>query len=94
VEDADFVAGDGGGGAGGVDAVAGGFDAEHADVGVVVEGVEEAHGVGAAADAGDEGVGEASGFARGSGRALRADDALEVADDHGEGMGPTTEPMM
>ena len=71
----------------GVEAQAGGFDADHSHV-VVQEGMEQADRVRAAADAGDERVRGAALrrhhlFAR-----LAADDRLEVAHHGGVGMGP------
>jgi hypothetical protein len=54
VQHAGAAGGEGGGVAAGVDAVAGRFDADDADVGVVDERREEADRVAAAADAGDD----------------------------------------
>ena len=59
----------------------------HFDGGVLDEGVEDAGGIGAAADAGDEGIGEAVEGVEALLAGLDADDGLEVADDHGEGVG-------
>ena len=62
-----------------VEAVAGGLDAVDLDVGVVEEGMEEADGVGAAADAGDDGVGQAAFLLHDLLARLGADHRLEVA---------------
>ena len=60
-------------------AAASGFDADELDAGVVEEGVEDADGVGASADAGDDGGGKFGfGFQNLLAR-LFADDAVEVA---------------
>src|SRR5271166_1160612 len=60
-------------------AAASGFDADELDAGVVEEGVEDADGVGASADAGDDGGGKLGfGFQNLLTR-LFADDAVEVA---------------
>jgi hypothetical protein len=48
----------------GNDAVAAGLDAAHADRGIVEEGIEQADGIGAAADAGEEQIGQAPSFSR------------------------------
>ena len=71
--------------AGRVEAIAGGFGADHF-AGVVEEGVEEAHGVAAAADAGDEQVGELAAFFHELRAGFVADDALEIADHLGIGV--------
>ena len=60
VQHAGAAAGQRGGVLAAVEAAAGGFDAEHPDVGVVEEGEEQAHRVRAAADRGDQRVGEAA----------------------------------
>lgn len=70
----------------GLDAVPGGLEADQADVGVRDEGVEEADGVGAAADAGRDGVGQPAGALQDLAAGLDADDPVEVADHGGEGV--------
>ncbi len=65
---------------------AAGFDAVEFDGGVFDEGVEDARGVGAAADAGDDGIGETVEGVEALLAGFDADDGLEVADDHGEGV--------
>lgn len=87
LEDAEFSALEAGGVFFGFDAFASGFDADHAEVGVIDEGVEEAHGIGAAADAGDEKLGEAAFFLEDLLAGFESDDAVEVADHHGERVG-------
>ena len=67
----DAAPGDGRGVPAGLDAVATRLVAVEGDAGVVDEAGEDADRVGAAADAGDDGVGQASDAARGSGRAPR-----------------------
>lgn len=64
-----------------------GFAADEAHVGVGDEGVEEADGVRAAADAGHGRVGQASGALQDLAAGLDADDAVEVADHRREGVG-------
>ena len=71
----------------------------HADQpGVLVGdiGVEDAHGIAAAAHAGHDGVGLLFGAEEFGhlGQAFVADDLLEVAHHHGVGVGPATVPMM
>ena len=73
---------DGGGVAAGFDAVAAGLEAVDLDRGIVQEAVEDADRVGAAADAGADGVGQAAGLLQDLGAGLLADDLVEVA-DHG-----------
>lgn len=87
LEDAEFSALEAGGVAFGDDSVASGFDTDEADVFIVHEGMEEAHGIGSAAYAGDEEVGEAAFFLKNLLAGFEADDAVEVADHHGEGVG-------
>ena len=70
----------------GVDAVAGRLDAVELHVGVVEERVEHADRVGAAADAGDDGIRKASGLFEELLARLFADDLLEVAHHRGERM--------
>ena len=72
----------------GLETVAGRLDADDAHLRVVQEGVEQAHGVGAAADAGDQAVGHAAlGLDHLLAR-LVSDHRLEVAHHGGIGMGP------
>jgi hypothetical protein len=87
LEDAEFTALEAGGVALGDDSVASGFDADEADLGVIDKRVEESHGVGPAADAGDEKVGKAAFFLKNLLAGLEADDAVEVAHHHGKGVG-------
>ena len=70
--------------AAGVDAVAAGLEAVELHRGVIQETVEEADGVGTAADAGSHGVGQASGLGDDLLAGLLADDLVEVADHGGE----------
>ena len=86
MQDAGLAGGQGGRVLAGLDAVAGGLAADEAYVGVRDEGVEEADGVGAAADAGDGGVGQAAGALQDLAAGLDADDAVEVADHGREGV--------
>ena len=72
VQHAGPPAGQRGGMAAGLDAVAAGLDADHRDGGIVEERVEQAHGVGAAADAGDQRVGQPAFAPHASARALRS----------------------
>ena len=60
-----------------------GFDAGHVHAGVVQERMEEAHGVGAAADAGDQQIRQAAFRFKALGARFRADDGLEIAHHHG-----------
>lgn len=76
----------------GLHPVPGGLAADEADALVGDEGVEEADGVGAAADAGDRRVREAPGALQELAAGLDADDAVEVADHRGKGCGPATVP--
>ncbi len=87
LEDADGAALEAGGVLFGEDPLAAGFDADHADGGVLEEGVEEADGVGAAADAGDEEVWEALFAFEDLAAGLVADHPLEVTDHDGVGVG-------
>ena len=61
MQDAGRAAGDPGRVPAGVDALAAGLEAVQPHVGVVEEGGEDAHRVGAAADAGDDRVGQPAG---------------------------------
>ena len=61
VQDAGVAGGDGGGVPAGLDAVAAGLEAVERDLGVVEEAGEQADRVGAAADAGGDGVGQPAG---------------------------------
>ncbi len=63
----------------GLDTVTGGFDADDLHARLIEEGVEQAHGVGAAADAGDQRVGQAAFLGHHLVASLRADHGLEVA---------------
>ena len=82
VQHAGPSAGQAGGMLAGVDAVTAGLDTDQSDGGVVEEGMEQPHGVGAATDAGDRGVGQATlGFLHLLFGFL-AYDGLEVADHH------------
>ncbi len=78
--------GEGGGVLAGLDAVSRGLAADQADALVGDERVEQADGVGAAADAGDRGVGQAPGALQELAAGLDADDAVEVADHRREGV--------
>ena len=69
-----------------VEAVARRLDAEHRHVGVVEERVEQPDRVGAAADRGDQQVGQAAGAREHLLARLAADHALEVADQLGIGV--------
>lgn len=86
VQDARLARGQGGRVLAGLDAVSGGLEADQADVGVRDEGVEEADGVGAAADAGRDGVRQPSGALQDLAAGLDADDPVEVADHGREGV--------
>jgi hypothetical protein len=68
------------------DAVAAGFDAGHAHAFVIEEGMEEADRVAAAADAGDEQIGQALLALQDLAAGLDADHAVEIAHHHREGM--------
>ncbi|MFM1944508.1 MAG: hypothetical protein RI897_3490 [Verrucomicrobiota bacterium] len=87
LEDAEGAALEAGGVLFGEDAFTAGFDADHGDGCILEEGVEEADGIGAAADAGDEEVGEAVFFFEDLGAGFVTDDALEVTDHNGVGVG-------
>ena len=78
----------------GLDAVAAGLDPDHAHALVVEEGMEEADGVRAAADAGDERIGQPSLGALELLANLVADHRLEVAHHRGIRCGPAAVPMM
>ena len=72
-----------------------GLDADELDALVADEGREDADRVGAAADAGDDAVGQAALALEDLRARLVADHALQVAHDApGTGAGPTAEPMM
>lgn len=86
VQDAGLPRGEGRRVLAGLHPVPGGLAAHQADVGVGDEGVEEADGVGAAADAGDRRVREASRALQDLAAGLDADDAVEVADHRREGV--------
>ena len=68
----------------GLDAVAAGLEADQPHVGVVEERVEDPDRVGAAADAGGDGVGQPPGALEHLLAGLQADDAVEVADHRRE----------
>mmetsp|Transcript_16910 Transcript_16910/g.33079 ORF Transcript_16910/g.33079 Transcript_16910/m.33079 type:complete len:488 (-) Transcript_16910:324-1787(-) len=72
----------------GVHAVAAGLDAHQRNLLVRDEGVEHADGVGSAADARDDRVGQPANLLEHLRTRLLADDGLEVAHDGGEGVGP------
>lgn len=88
VQDALGAAGERGRVSVGVQTVASGLDAEKLDRGVLGEGVEHAHGVGATADAGHDGVWELALELEHLGPSLVADDGLESADNGWEWVGP------
>ena len=88
MQHADRAAADGGGVPAGLDAVAAGLQADQPHLRVVQEGVEDAHRVGPAADAGGDRVGQPAGAVQHLGAGLQADDPLEVADDHRERVRP------
>ena len=69
-------------------AVPGGLHPHEAHRLVVDKGMEQAHGVAAAADAGHQALGQAAGDSAQLGLGLFADDRLEVPDDHGVRMRP------
>jgi hypothetical protein len=77
-----------------VDAVAGRLDAVELDVGVVEERVEHADRVGAAADAGDDRIGQASRLGEQLRAGLLGDDLLEVAHHRRERVRPAAVPKM
>ena len=60
--------------------MAAGFDADQTDIGVVYEGVEDAHGVAAASDAGNHHVRQATDLFGALPLRLTPDDRLELAD--------------
>jgi hypothetical protein len=62
-----------------VHALAAGLDADDADVGVVEEGIEQAHRVGPAADGGDDRVGQTALGSMICSLGFLADDRLEIA---------------
>ncbi len=65
-----------------------GFDAVEFDGRVFDERVKDSGGVGAAADAGDDGVGEAAELIHRLAAGFGSDDGLEITDDHGKRMRP------
>ena len=71
----------------GVQAPAAGLQADQPHVLVGNEGMEGAHGVAAAADAGQDIIGQAAFGLQHLGAGLAADDGLEVAHHHGVGVG-------
>ena len=87
VQHAGSAAGEAGGVLVGIEAAAGGLDTHQAHVGIVQEGVEQAHGVGPAADRGDGDGGEAALGGQHLGAGFGADDGLEVAHHGRVGMG-------
>ena len=68
------------------EALARGLDADQATSFVIEEGVEQAHRVRAAADAGDQQVGQAAVRLEHLGAGLRADHRLEIAHHRGIGV--------
>ncbi|CAM5639734.1 hypothetical protein SAURM35S_06328 [Streptomyces aurantiogriseus] len=86
VQDAGVARGQGRRVLAGLDAVTRRLAADEAHVRVRDEGVEEADGVGAAADAGDGGVGQPARALQDLAARLDADDAVEVADQGREGV--------
>lgn len=86
VQDARLARGQRGRVLAGLDSVSGGLEADQADAGVRDEGVEEADGVRAAADAGRDGVGQPAGALQDLAAGLDADDPVEVADHGREGV--------
>ena len=87
MQDPGGAARDGRGVAAGADAVPARLAADQPHPGVVEEGVEQAHRIGAPADAGDRRIGQAADPLQGLLAGLLADDALEVAHHHWERMG-------
>ena len=75
----------------GIDAVAARLDADELD-GIVDERMEGADGVGAATDAGDDGIREPAVLRRELRLRLDADDALELAHHQGERVRPDDGP--
>ena len=88
VQDAGRAEGERGGVVAEVDRSSAGLDAVELNAIIGEEGEEDPRGVGPAADAGDDVVGELSELGEELGAGLGADDRLEVADDHGEGVRP------
>ena len=88
VQDAGLAAGQGGGVQSGLDAVAAGLNTDHCDPSLVEKGMEQAHRVRAAADAGDQRVGEAAFGLFELHPRLVPDDRLEVAHHHRVGVRP------
>src|SRR5690606_5386981 len=80
------AAADGGGVPSGLHAVSPGLAADELDGRVVDERVEDADRVRSATDAGDDGVGQATGELADLDARLETDDALEVADHRREGV--------
>jgi len=68
--------------------MSGGLAADEAYIRVREERVEQADGVRSPSDARDRGIGQAAGSLEDLTAGLHADDALEIADHGGEGMGP------
>jgi hypothetical protein len=68
--------------------MAAGLDADQFDAGVIDERVEHAGGVAAAADAGDDNIGQLAGLIETLLPGLASDDGLEVAHDAREGVWP------
>ena len=63
-----------------VDPVTGGFNADNLDFLLIEKGMEQAHGVRSAADAGKQGVGKASFLGHDLAARFLADHALKIAD--------------
>ena len=92
VQDAGLAGGEGGRVLAGLDAVSGGLAADEPYAGVGDEGVEEADGVGAAADAGDRGVGQPAGPLQELRRASTPMTRWKSRTIAGKGCGPATVP--
>ena len=88
VQNAGFAAVERGGVHPGLDAVPGGLDTDHRDRGLVEKWMEKAHRVGAAADAGNERIGEAVFRLQHLLAGLAPDDRLEIAHHCRVGVGP------
>ena len=76
----------------GLDAVAAGLHADQPDAGIIQEGVEDADGVGPAADAGHHRVGQPAGHASTCARASRPMMRCKSRTISGNGCGPLTVP--
>ena len=76
------------------DTLTAGLDAVNVNSGILQERVEQAYGVGAAADTGDQCIRQFAALCQRLGTRFPADDALEVANQHGIGCGPATLPII